>query len=99
MAREPVPATAITDFFENEERVAGAFEVNENGTRVVYVCPCGCGQDCSLPIAAVKVDRAWEWNQNRKSPTLKPSIKQLSGCKFHGFLTDGMWTFCEDSGA
>lgn len=41
---------------------------------------------------------AWEWNGDRQVPTLQPSIRKMQGCKWHGYLTAGVWTPCSDSG-
>lgn len=67
---------------------------------IIYICPCGCGHLISLPIAiGEKLDHYWQWDGNREQPTLQPSIRRLDGCRFHGYLTAGVWTFCSDSGA
>jgi hypothetical protein len=84
----------------------GDFKVDEAGTYLLCVCPCGCGSMMNLPLymlgtpkEAIHGDRAaWSWNGDRERPSLQPSIRDLSGCHFHGFLTDGQWTFCPDSG-
>lgn len=60
-----------------------------------YVCPCGCGR---LRIVHAKtgekVQGCWAWNGDRNKPTLTPSINCLQGCKWHGFITDGVFTTC-----
>lgn len=76
---------------------------HEMGVKRIFVkCPCGCGSHMHLPVYFSKDPKpeksAWEWDGNTDSPTLKPSIRDLSGCKFHGFLTNGYWEFCGDSG-
>lgn len=81
---------------------AGAFFINESGTRILCECPCGCGTHMNLPIYRVEGAKpeptAWIWDGNRKTPTLSPSIRDLAGCFFHGHLREGVWTFEGDSG-
>lgn len=94
------------DTFEEADKAnptPGAFEVLEElgqaKKSLLYICPCGCGELRSIPIReGVKVERAWEWNGNLTVPTVKPSIRHLSGCRWHGFLENGMWNPCGDSG-
>jgi len=99
--REPVPATRVTDSDAVLAlRQPGAFSINESGSHIFCECPCGCGSHMHLPLCTgTKVDRAWLWDGRRDAPTLNPSIRDLGGCKFHGYLTAGVWTFEADSGA
>lgn len=77
----------------------GAFFVDETGHRFHCICPCGCGAYMSLPINDTPgTHPSWSWNGDLEAPTLTPSIRDLGGCFFHGFLTGGIWTFCGDSG-
>lgn len=109
--RSPVKASPLSaqqrsvfDAVFDGSAVAGAFGFADDGVppynSLLYVCPCGCGDVNSLPIATgEKQSRYWKWNGNRECPTLEPSIRRLDGCKFHGFLVEGVWMFCDDSGA
>jgi hypothetical protein len=93
---EPVTATPCaqeTDMWNDPP--AGSFWFNESGSYILCLCPCGCGQFMNLPINS---PNKWTWNLNRDKPTITPSIRDLGGCRFHGYLTDGVWTFCADSG-
>jgi hypothetical protein len=74
------------------------FEADEKG--LFYECPCGCGSQGFLGFRGrTKPSRpSWIWNGNREQPTLTPSIRRLSGCKWHGHLVHGAWTPCGDSG-
>ena len=57
-----------------------------------YVCPCGCGALGSLPFRNETPERpSWVWDGNVEIPTLTPSVQRTVGCKWHGFLTDGVW--------
>lgn len=101
--KSPVKALALTKeaFWENPKD--GSFCMAEDPHHFLCVCPCGCGSMMNLPIYKSGTPKpqaacAWEWNGNAETPTLTPSIRDLSGCRFHGFLTGGVWTFCEDSG-
>lgn len=62
-----------------------------------FVCPCGCGSvhrvNAFTDEAAAKA-HGWHWNGNREKPTLKPSLQLHSDCKWHGFLTDGVFAKC-----
>lgn len=55
----------------------------------------------SIPIKP-SVDRPdgpeWLWNGNKECPTTTPSIRDKGCCKYHGYLTNGEFTFCSDSG-
>lgn len=101
--REPVKGTATQqDKMWDDFVPAGAFCVSVMGTHILLICPCGCGGFMNLKLVREETPNrphpTWLWNGDRDLPTLTPSIRDLSGCKFHGFLTDGVWTFCEDSG-
>ncbi len=73
--------------------------VDVKGDYILCECPCGCGSFMNLPIATgPKQERKWQWDGNREMPTLAPSIRDLSGCRWHGFLERGIWTPCGDSG-
>lgn len=99
---EPVQARQIDNIFD-DGLAPGVFTFEVGSTpysTIIYICPCGCDQLVSLPVATgPKQDRFWFWDGNKESPTLQPSIRRLDGCKFHGYLTGGMWTFCSDSGS
>ena len=58
-----------------------------------FTCPCGCGDVISIPV----VDGygcKWGWNQDTAKPTLTPSILRTTQCRWHGFLTNGIFTSC-----
>lgn len=95
----PVNAVQLPGDRILDKDTPGAFLINEKGTFILCVCPCGCGNLMNLPITLPpKQERAWEWDGNRESPTLAPSIRDLAHCKFHGHLRSGVWTFEGDSG-
>jgi uncharacterized protein DUF6527 len=99
----PVKATPVPDALFGDNVPPGGFSFSDDGVEpfnsIYYCCPCGCGERMSLPIATGdKRDRYWKWDGNREEPTLEPSIKRLNGCKYHGYLTRGVWTFTSDSG-
>lgn len=59
--------------------------------RVMYfTCPCGCGQVGACPVRGI----GWTWNKSLEKPTLAPSILLPSGCRWHGYLTDGEFRQC-----
>lgn len=55
-----------------------------------FICPCGCGKQGWLGFDN-SVKSAWEWNGDEEKPTLHPSVLQRSGCRWHGYLRDGVW--------
>ncbi len=78
---------------------AGAFEYFQNSegkiAGLVFNCPCGCrqvgGLDFDLPgVPSPK----WQWDGNEAKPTLTPSIHRTNGCRWHGFLTNGVFREC-----
>lgn len=87
-----IKATQVEDVFENEG-IPGAYQfTDEDPPYIIFVCPCGCGQVLNIPVMkGPKVDGAWQWDGNRDVPTLHPSIKRLDGCKWHGWLRNGVW--------
>ena len=58
-----------------------------------FVCPCGCGCVIHTPIKPFS-ERGWNWDGNETMPTLTPSILRTTGCRWHGYLTKGVFTFC-----
>lgn len=67
---------------------------------VDFLCPCGCGNTCPTHLVTpghVKQpnDRHWEYTPG---PTLRPSIRWLSGCKAHFTITNGKPEMHGDSG-
>lgn len=99
----PVVGTPVADedALFAEGVVAGSFTF-ERDKVIKFTCPCGCGNINVLQVyrAGPKpAHTAWFWNGNATTPTLSPSIRDLAHCRFHGYLTDGVWQLCSDSGA
>jgi len=64
---------------------------------LIEMCPCGCGKHGGVNFRIdgdTRKPPLWDWNGNEESPTLTPSILRLGGCKWHGFLTDGIFKSC-----
>lgn len=60
-----------------------------------YICPCGCGAHGCLPIKQDVTNGAWwRWNGDTENPTLEPSILRKAGCRWHGYLRNGVWEEC-----
>jgi hypothetical protein len=92
----PVQAVHVDDIHA-DNLAPGSFQIR--GSRFVSICPCGCGSRISLPINMTDgTHPSWEWNGRLDAPTLKPSIRDVGTCYFHGVLTDGVWTCVGDSG-
>ena len=54
-------------------------------------CPCGCGTVTTLSVAAGFGSPRWKWDGNWEQPTLTPSVRMLTPCRWHGYLTAGEW--------
>jgi hypothetical protein len=88
----------IVDDIDDATDVPGAIEFvghkDAAGTAgLAFMCPCGCGREGYLPFRP-EPSPSWEWDGNREAPTLKPSIQQVGGCKWHGWLTAGVFEPC-----
>ena len=57
-----------------------------------FVCPCGCGTEGGCPVYAGS--GGWTYIGLKEMPTLQPSVRMISKCGWHGFLTNGIWTPC-----
>lgn len=67
----------------------------EPNAALQFICPCGCHSlHCVSTHKGEKVERAWLWNGNVEKPTLTPSIQCTTPCRWHGFLTDGVFKQC-----
>ncbi len=80
--------------------VPGAFWwLGDPPRRLHFVCPCGCGDIGGIAVAKDLADRdgnhpIWTWNGDEDKPTTTPSILFTAGCKWHGYLTDGVFRSC-----
>lgn len=59
-----------------------------------FSCPCGCGAVGALPINKQFNPQAWTWNGSTEKPTCTPSIQMLTKCRWHGYLTNGVFAPC-----
>lgn len=59
---------------------------------LLFTCPCGCGAIGGLPVRAGA--GGWKWDGNETQPTTTPSIKMVSPCVWHGYLTKGVFVPC-----
>jgi hypothetical protein len=90
-----VPAHQRLNNADWEDVAPGTFQLVDKDTGLTFVCPCGCGSVICLPF----VGRiTWQWDGDRTHPTLRPSIRQLRGCRWHGHLVAGVWQPDGDSG-
>lgn len=71
------------------ELAAGTAKWLHDHSILSYACPCGCGM--VNQIATLGPAHGWTWNGNAEKPTLTPSIQHTSACRWHGFLTDGVF--------
>ncbi len=93
-----VVAVRVNDISSASGMRAGAFEVRElaDGARtlrgIAFRCPCGCGLESYLPLSGP--GPVWTWDGNRELPTVNPSVLQVGGCRWHGYLRAGFWESC-----
>jgi Family of unknown function (DUF6527) len=60
-----------------------------------YMCPGGCAQIGHINVVTPDGHTdGWTWNGNLEAPTLSPSIQMLGGCRWHGYLKNGVWEQC-----
>jgi hypothetical protein len=80
------------------EKTAGAIQYRFRGDGalggIAFFCPCGCGGESYLPAKGYGHSQEWEWDGNREAPTLTPSVQQVGGCQWHGWLRGGEWVSC-----
>lgn len=90
------------EIIQGDVYIAGDFDVAPDGKSILCVCPCGCGGMMRLRLYSEGTPHpehtAWSWDGNRTQPTLLPSIRDVGGCRYHGFLRSGIWSFEGDSG-
>jgi len=99
MSKE-IKAINVTDRDEGPNK-AGEFayvlDFNEKEICGMNIfCPCGCEGAGMLMFNNYTVNGTpkWDWDGNEDMPTLRPSILRRSDCKWHGFLTDGIFREC-----
>lgn len=61
-----------------------------------FMCPCGCGNIGAVPVYTDATGYGWKWDGNKELPTLTPSIQKVDpgGCRWHGYLTAGLFVTC-----
>ncbi|EDX80485.1 hypothetical protein BBAL3_1642 [Brevundimonas sp. BAL3] len=95
-----IRAVIVNDVDEHRE-TPGAIDYcatsDGESTGFGFICPCGCGRQGYLPIrraGEVEIGPSWDWDGNQEAPTLTPSVLQVGGCQWHGYLTNGEWRPC-----
>jgi len=68
------------------------FSDDEPPTMLTFCCPCGCGDVGGIGLPGNKHGPEWTWNGDKEKPTCTPSVRFIGGCKWHGFLTNGIWS-------
>lgn len=97
---QPVKATymgTLTDdrWTEAQAWPAGGFGIEEterDGTRMWYMCPCGCGHVGFLRVGRLSKPAkspSWFWNGSLEEPELSPSVHHIG--HWHGWLRGGVW--------
>lgn len=87
----------LVDDIDHARDTPGAYEFVEHrdsgSSGMAFICPCGCGREGYLPFRP-ESSPSWQWNGDRQRPTLTPSILQVGGCRWHGYLTAGEFVEC-----
>ncbi len=69
----------------------GTAQWTEDGKYLWFTCPCGCGRLHCIPAKRNGNTYGWDFAGTAEVPTLTPSIQITTGCRWHGFLTNGQW--------
>lgn len=98
-------AVICKTYKEFKNAVAGAVEIRGRGVHAetdqplyggaAIKCP-GCGLDSYLPFDGSGSNN-WRFDGNTEQPSVVPSVfhtKELGGCGWHGYLTNGEWVSC-----
>jgi hypothetical protein len=94
-----VRATLVDSIKDLDASVPGAYQVlvyhsdKDKTAGMAFICPCGCGREGYLPFRPAP-SPSWEFDGNIESPTLHPSIQQVGGCQWHGWLKAGVFVSC-----
>lgn len=90
----------MTKLVDLNSRFVSSFE-GRTGMGVRFDCPCGCKEvvclwfsnpiDKGKPVLGLTWQRSGETLENL---TLKPSIRRLGACGWHGYLTEGVFKKC-----
>lgn len=92
-------AAVLVDDIDEHRGTPGAYDIRtiegeDRPAGMGFICPCGCGRDGWLPFRPSSHPQSWDWDGNERAPTLKPSVKFNGGCRWHGWLTAGVWKEC-----
>lgn len=83
------------DRYMRRDLPPGSCEWYAENKAITFTCPCGCGTVHSIRTDRdVKKDGGWLWNGNTEKPSLTPSIQATTPCRWHGYLTDGVFKPC-----
>lgn len=64
----------------------------------LFKCPCKCGHVITLSLSLKKNPRWRVYVEKDGSPSLYPSVRQLSGCLSHFWVKNGKILWCVDTG-
>jgi hypothetical protein len=86
-----VIAKRVADFEHAKEPGDFFITGKEEVRRIQFLCPCGCGSLGGINISRTDPN-AWTWDGNEDKPTISPSVAFLDGCRWHGWLINGIFT-------
>lgn len=76
----------------------GAWRFARNGERTYmwFNCPCGCAYEGVIRVRTkgeeTPEETSYKWDGDEIHPTLTPSLRRATPCKFHGHLQKGIWS-------
>ncbi|HRP26358.1 DUF6527 family protein [Thauera sp.] len=86
------------DELRSADRQPGMIEVNRRADGSIgglhFICPCGCGREGYLPASGHGHPSEWDFTGPDDRLTARPSVLQVGGCRWHGWLTEGEWVAC-----
>lgn len=56
-----------------------------------FSCPCGCGCVGMFRIGSGHSKSPWQWDGNLLAPTFTPSMQVYFPCRWHGYLSKGVF--------
>lgn len=96
-----IPAREVPNFDAMVNPGDFVFTHNQHGEIIgmIEMCPCGCGATGGINFdvpdgRGVQNSPKWKWNGSKDKPTLTPSILRTAGCRWHGYLTNGVFISC-----
>ena len=88
---EKFPYTGFESEFKLDPSTLYIHQV-QGGYIIFFICPCGCGEVSRLYHGVIGPPH--EWDLDRETITISPSINNPKGCKAHYFIRNGKVEWC-----